>query len=144
LISLPERISRSRVVLTFFQPLPTDVKNPADCINKEPKIVTTTTKTTMNISAPSKLPTYRCIDDFTAVEKTELSLKRNTLVQVVQPHFNGWWFVQHADRTGFVPGAYLKQVEQTQNDLDNSTSVKNLSKLNKKRFVCFFLIDRLS
>lgn len=79
-------MSRSRVVLEFFQPLPTDVKNPADCISKEKKIVT---KNVMDISAPSKLPTYRCVDDFTAVEKTELSLKRNALVQVIQRHFNG-------------------------------------------------------
>ena len=43
----------------------------------------------MSISEPSRLPTYRCVDNFTAIEKTEMSLKRNTLVQVVQKHLNG-------------------------------------------------------
>jgi hypothetical protein len=43
----------------------------------------------MVISGPSKLPTYRCVDDFVAVDKMEMSLKRNTLVQVIQKHING-------------------------------------------------------
>ncbi len=42
-----------------------------------------------DISGPTELPKYRCLDNFTAVEKTEMSLKRNTLVQVVQRHLNG-------------------------------------------------------
>jgi hypothetical protein len=47
------------------------------------------TNNSINISEPSKLPTYRCLDHFTSVEKTEMSLKRHTLVQVIQRHLNG-------------------------------------------------------
>jgi len=47
------------------------------------------TKDPTNISQPSKLPTYRCLDDFLAVDKTEMSLKRNTHVQVIQRQLNG-------------------------------------------------------
>jgi hypothetical protein len=83
---LPERISRSRAVLDFFQSLPTDVQNPTESSNSNKKLVV---ENSINISEPSKLPTYRCLDEFTAVEKTEMSLKRNTLVQVVQRHLNG-------------------------------------------------------
>jgi hypothetical protein len=83
---LPERISRSRPVLDFFQPLPTDVQNPTESSNSNKKLVV---ENSINISEPSKLPTYRCLDEFTAVDKTEMSLKRNTLVQVVQRHLNG-------------------------------------------------------
>ncbi|CAF2405924.1 unnamed protein product [Rotaria sp. Silwood2] len=118
LISLPERISRSRCVLEFFQPLPTDVQNQIEFLARDKKTVT---KSTMTISGPSKLPTYRCLDDFVAIEKTEMSLRRNTLVQVIHKHLNGWWFVQNGDQTGFVPGAFLEPIEQQRDVHENNT-----------------------
>jgi hypothetical protein len=68
--------------------LPTDVQNAAELISKNTKSLT---NDLTKISGPSELPTYRCVDNFTAVEKTEMSLKRNTLVQVLQRHLNGWF-----------------------------------------------------
>ncbi|CAF3754875.1 unnamed protein product [Rotaria sordida] len=118
LISLPERISRSRCVLEFFQPLPTDVQNQIEFLTRNKKSVT---KSAMIISEPSKLPTYRCLDDFVAIEKTEMSLKRNTLIQVIHKHLNGWWFVQHGDHTGFVPGAFLEPIEQPRDIHETNT-----------------------
>lgn len=88
LISLPERISHSRPVLDFFQLLPTDVQNPSESSSNNKKSQATNSAA-VDISGPSKLPTYRCVDNFTAVEKTEMSLRRNTFVQVVQKHLNG-------------------------------------------------------
>ncbi len=41
------------------------------------------------ISKPAQLPNYRCLADFTATEKLEMSLKRNNIVQVLQKHPNG-------------------------------------------------------
>jgi hypothetical protein len=72
--------------LDFFQPLSTDVQNSTEFLTNRQKSVA---KNSINISGPSKLPTYRCLDDFQAVEKTEMSLKRNTLVQVIQKQLNG-------------------------------------------------------
>lgn len=86
LISLPEQISQSRPVWDFFQLLPTDVQNPSESSSNNKKSLV---NNAVDISGPAKLPTYRCVDNFTAVEKTEMSLKRNTLVQVVQKHLNG-------------------------------------------------------
>ncbi|CAF1101687.1 unnamed protein product [Adineta ricciae] len=111
LISLPEHISRSRPVLQFFQPLPTDVQNSSETTTNERKTVA---KESVIISRPLKLPTYRCFSDFEAVEKIEMSLKKNTLVEVIHKHLNGWWFVQNGDRKGFVPGAFLEPIEQQQ------------------------------
>ncbi|CAF3414947.1 unnamed protein product [Rotaria sp. Silwood1] len=124
LISLPERISRSRCVLEFFQPLPTDVQNQIEFLTRDKKLVT---KSTMIISEPSKLPTYRCLDNFVAIEKTEMSLKRNTLVQVIHKHLNGWWLVQNGDQTGFVPGAFLEPTEQQQRDVHEKNTFSRLS-----------------
>jgi hypothetical protein len=86
LISLPESISRSRPVLNFFQPLPTDVQNAAELISNNVNLVT---NNSTDISGPLKLPTYRCLHNFAAQDKTEMSLRRDTLVQVVQRHLNG-------------------------------------------------------
>lgn len=86
MISLPERISRSRCVLEFFQPLSTDVQNPIGSPAVDKKV---TTQKAMVISEPAKLRTYRCIENFVAVEKTEMSLQRNTFVQVIHKHLNG-------------------------------------------------------
>ncbi|CAF3415365.1 unnamed protein product [Rotaria sp. Silwood1] len=80
----------------------------------------------MIISEPSKLPTYRCLDNFVAIEKTEMSLKRNTLVQVIHKHLNGWWLVQNGDQTGFVPGAFLEPSEQ-QRDVHEKNTFSRLS-----------------
>lgn len=72
--------------MDFFQPLPTDVQNSSEFQNTNKNSVT---NNSINISEPSKLPTYRCLDNFTSVEKTEMSLKRHTLVQIIQRHLNG-------------------------------------------------------
>ncbi|UJR27976.1 hypothetical protein I4U23_009234 [Adineta vaga] len=96
LISLPEYISRSRPILEFFHPSSADIQQSAQSVV---------------ISEPSTLATYRCLADFTATDKLEISLKRNNLVQVLQKHSNGWWFVQYNDQTGFVPGSYLQPSE---------------------------------
>ena len=38
----------------------------------------------------------------------ELSVKVGDLVNVLVKTPNGWWFVQHDDRHGWVPGTYLE------------------------------------
>ena len=46
-------------------------------------------KSALAISGPAQLESYRCVGDFTATEKLEMSLKRNSVVKVLQKHDNG-------------------------------------------------------
>ena len=41
------------------------------------------------ISKPIELPSYRCINDFTASDKLEMSVQKNVMVKVLQKHDNG-------------------------------------------------------
>jgi hypothetical protein len=41
------------------------------------------------ISEPRKLADYRCLNDFTAADKLEMTLKKDALVQVLQRNGNG-------------------------------------------------------
>lgn len=109
--------------MAFFTPWPTDVqrlpattKDKAKFDEKQPVV----------ISKPSELASYRCLADFTATDKLELSLKRDNVVQILQKNenglldrketsteraarlFEGWWLALHRDQTGFVPGTYLQ------------------------------------
>ncbi len=86
MIALPEHISRSSPILEFFHPLSTDVQKPIETTIQEKTAVD---KSSLVISEPAKLATYRCLADFTATEKLEMSLKRNNIVQVLQKHPNG-------------------------------------------------------
>ncbi|CAF3328566.1 unnamed protein product [Rotaria socialis] len=124
LIALPERISRSRCVLEFFRPLPTDVQSMA--LSPIPDKKSAANKP-MTISAPAKLATYRCVDRFVAQENTEMSLERGSLVQVIHKHLNGWWFVQQGDRTGFAPGAFLESNEYQRNAIERNALPKSSS-----------------
>jgi hypothetical protein len=74
-------------VLDFFQPSSTDVHHSSHgSIASNKKRVP---KSHLTISGPSELPVFRCVDDFSAADKIELSLKRNARVQVIQKHING-------------------------------------------------------
>ncbi|CAF0786357.1 unnamed protein product [Adineta steineri] len=126
LISLPQHISRSCPILEFFHPLSTDVQQPIESIVHEKKIIR---KSSLAISGPAKLETYRCLDDFTATDKLEMSLKRNNIVQVLQKHENGWWFVQNGDQTGFVPGTYLQPSELQQGAREEKVIEKTLNEI---------------
>ncbi|CAF3366957.1 unnamed protein product [Rotaria sp. Silwood1] len=125
LISLPERISRSRPILEFFHPLITDVQKSIEPFTNEKNLLR---KNSVTISKPSKLATYRCIEDFNTTDKFEMSLKQNDIVEVLEKNENGWWFVQNGDLTGFVPGAYLESSELGHDIYGNETFDNSLNK----------------
>ena len=83
---MPEHISRSSIILDFFHPSATDVQKPVESAPEEKKPVD---KSALVISGPAQLESYRCLGDFTATEKLEMSLKRNSIVKVLQKHPNG-------------------------------------------------------
>lgn len=83
---MPERISRCSLILEFFHPAASDVQKPMESVLQEKKQVDANS---LVISGPNQLATYRCLADFKAIEKIELSLKRNDVVQVLQKHSNG-------------------------------------------------------
>ena len=85
-VSLPEALGRSRPVLEFFHPLASDVQKPPEAVLPVKKSVPASA---LAISGPSKLVRYRCSDDFVSSDKLEMSLKRDTIVQVLQKHGNG-------------------------------------------------------
>ncbi|CAF1441881.1 unnamed protein product [Adineta ricciae] len=122
LIALPEHISRSRPILEFFHPLDTDVQQSVQSVTHEKQPLD---KSSIVISEPAILATYRCLADLNATDKLELSLKRNNIVQVLQKHANGWWFVQHGDQTGFVPGSYLQPSELQPGAREEKTFAKS-------------------
>jgi len=61
--------------------------------------------------------------------------------------FQGWWFVQFGDQTGFVPGAYLEPSELKRGAREGKTIEKSLSNNQKKIFktilFVFFHIDEM-
>lgn len=72
--------------MEFFHPSATDVQKPTTAASQEKK---TGDKGSLVISGPAQLESYRCVADFTATEKLEMSLKRNSMVKVLQKHDNG-------------------------------------------------------
>ncbi len=48
--------------------------------------------------------------------------------------FQGWWFVQFGDQTGFVPGAFLEPSELKRGAREGKTVEKSLSKNGKRVF----------
>ncbi|CAF1218086.1 unnamed protein product [Rotaria sordida] len=125
LISLPERIARSRPILEFFHPLISDVQKPSESIIDRKKLLR---KNSIMINKPSKLATYRCLEDFNATDKFAISLKQNDIVEILEKHDDGWWFVQNGDRTGFVPEAYLESYELERDIHEDETFNKSLNK----------------
>lgn len=137
LIALPQNISKSKPILDFFQPHETDIKKPEETVIHEKKIIPTKTTT---ISQPLTLPKYRCLSDFKATDSLELTVKRGTILQILQKHQNGlvvntfskthipgctqilgWWFVQNRDQRGFVPGAFLEPIDQSPGARESKT-----------------------
>lgn len=92
------------------------------------------------ISSPTKSEQYKCIHDFKAITKSEISLRNNQTVKVLEKNFNGWWFVDSGDAQGFVPQCVLKPLNYSNfndnqlflpGDVDEIFIVKNDYEKNK-------------
>lgn len=61
------------------------------------------------ISQPIKSDDYVVAFDYKGLSKTELSLRKNTRVYVIEKNLSGWWFVDAgSEGQGFVPHCVLK------------------------------------
>ncbi|CAF1671495.1 unnamed protein product [Rotaria magnacalcarata] len=108
LFSLPERITRSRPILEFFRPSKTDEEKPIQLNVDESKLIR---KSSIDISNLTKSVTFRCIQDFNADDKNEMSLKQNDIVEVLDNTDNGWWLVNKGNQKGYVPATFLETTE---------------------------------
>jgi hypothetical protein len=70
-----------------------------------------------SISKPFKADEYICIHSYKALTKTEISIKKNSKVFVVEKNLNGWWFIDTPEGQGYVPKCVIKpQNENASND----------------------------
>jgi SH3 and PX domain-containing protein 2 len=119
LISLKDEISRSSLVLNFFQSNGDDLKKVCESGGQKTVLLNST------ISSPVMGEQYICIRDFKAKEKTtEISILKDTKVFVIEKCLNGWWFVKTQDNQGFVPQIILEPM--------NSNIVKESIEVNSR------------
>ncbi|CAF4083132.1 unnamed protein product [Rotaria magnacalcarata] len=145
LFSLPERITRSRPILEFFRPSKTDEEKPIQLNVDESKLIR---KSSIDISNLTKSVTFRCIQDFNADDKNEMSLKQNDIVEVLDNTDNddknemslkqndivevldntdnGWWLVNKGNQKGYVPATFLVPTELHQDNHQEESFNKSI------------------
>ncbi|MBN3309001.1 NCF1 factor, partial [Amia calva] len=116
LLSLPPKISRCQLLLSFFQVQPEDETPPAPHPFKKNETYlmskdNSRSNTSAEITGPIILESYRAIGDYSKGTKYELSLHTGDTVEVVEKSPNGWWFCQCESRRGWVPASYLEPLE---------------------------------
>ncbi|KAF7244258.1 Neutrophil cytosol factor 1 [Varanus komodoensis] len=114
LINLPRKISRCGHVLDFFKVRPDDLNPPTLSHIKKPEaflMPQDSRKIAADITGPIILQTYRALADYEKNSKTEMSVKTDDLVDVVEKSESGWWFCQQKNKRGWVPAAYLEPMD---------------------------------
>ncbi|XP_063809801.1 neutrophil cytosol factor 1 isoform X2 [Pseudophryne corroboree] len=115
LINLPPKISRCPHVIDFFKVRPDDVNPTSSNNGRKPETfllkVETTKKNVSDITGPIILQSYRVIADYEKSSKTELTVKAEDAVDVVEKNENGWWFCQMKNKRGWLPAAYLEPLD---------------------------------
>ncbi|XP_075706493.1 neutrophil cytosol factor 1 [Rhinoderma darwinii] len=115
LLNLPHKISRCPQVLNFFKVRPDDVNSTGSSNGRKPETFLLKTdgtkKNVSDITGPIILQSYRAIADYEKNSKSELSVKTDDVVDVVEKKENGWWFCQMKNKRGWVPAAYLEPLD---------------------------------
>ncbi len=67
----------------------------------------------ISISMPKSKEEWIVSDDFTAESSasTEMSVKKDTKVFVLDKNLNGWWYVEYKEGKGYVPSSILVKNE---------------------------------
>ncbi|XP_075051098.1 neutrophil cytosol factor 1 [Mixophyes fleayi] len=115
LLSLPPKISRCSLLINFFKVRPDDVNPTSSNNGRKPETfllkLESTKKNVSDITGPIILQSYRAIADYEKSSKTELTVKSDDVVDVVEKNENGWWFCQMRNKRGWVPAAYLEPLD---------------------------------
>ncbi|XP_018408869.1 PREDICTED: neutrophil cytosol factor 1 isoform X1 [Nanorana parkeri] len=115
LLNLPTMISRCLHLLNFFKVRPDDINPTSSNNGRKPETFLlkqeATKKNVSDITGPIILQSYRAIADYEKSSKTELSVKAEDEVEVVEKDENGWWFCQMKNKRGWVPAAYLEPLD---------------------------------
>ncbi|RNA21161.1 SH3 and PX domain-containing 2B [Brachionus plicatilis] len=112
LISLDPEISKCDLILDFFS------------LNQEDLDFLTQKKSSLDldkISNPIENKKYKCVHGFKSVTKSELSLRKDEIVDVHMKNADGWWFVSSEYGKGFVPRVVLEAID----DLDKEEDGKS-------------------
>ncbi|RMZ93806.1 SH3 and PX domain-containing 2B, partial [Brachionus plicatilis] len=107
LIRLKKEISCCELVLRFFELNQNDIHSLTQ---------TNSNEFPAQISLPTKNEEYKCIHDFKAMTKNEISIRKNQIVKVLEKNFNGWWFIDSSDGQGFVPQSILSPLNNSNED----------------------------
>lgn len=84
------------------------------------------------ISKPFKAEEYICVHNYKALSKTELNIKKNTKVFVIEKNLNGWWFVDSSvEGQGYVPKCVLKPSKEQNSDDDDAPIQSEKSNFSK-------------
>eukprot|EP00053_Salpingoeca_punica_P007241 m.66658 g.66658 ORF g.66658 m.66658 type:complete len:917 (-) comp14059_c0_seq1:167-2917(-) len=122
MIQLPEKISRSQLVLDFLEAKKDDIRPPTQD-ERERKSQGMVAKLLggdqseepvhdPQIGDVMVLERYRAVADYTQRNRNELTFKTGDEFEVIEKKDNGWWFVSSDDeRQGWVPATYLESVD---------------------------------
>ncbi|XP_035652638.1 SH3 and PX domain-containing protein 2A-like isoform X2 [Oncorhynchus keta] len=114
---LPNQISQSEEVLSFFETKAEDINPP-----KEDYGGSTKHKSGLDGADPMLLEQYMVVANYEKQEPAEISLQAGKLVDVIDKSESGWWFVSTAEEQGWVPATYLNTHSNTRDDLELGAS----------------------
>ncbi|XP_006880021.1 PREDICTED: SH3 and PX domain-containing protein 2A isoform X2 [Elephantulus edwardii] len=86
------------------------------------------------------LEQYVVVCNFKRQENSELSLQAGEVVDVIEKHESGWWFVSTSEEQGWVPATYLEAQNGTRDDSDINTS--KTGEVSKRRKAYLRRLDR--
>jgi uncharacterized protein YgiM (DUF1202 family) len=117
LIRLPQHISESPHVLSFFTALPGDIKIPQRDWKKQPSL------------HPLIVPTGNVWENYIVTKNFEgeadskqLSLKKGDTIQIIRKDDSGWWMGTNGKMAGWVPPSYLRPASTLMESPDEEDS----------------------
>uniref|UniRef100_A0A8C7TWY4 SH3 and PX domain-containing protein 2A n=1 Tax=Oncorhynchus mykiss TaxID=8022 RepID=A0A8C7TWY4_ONCMY len=128
---LPNQISQSEEVLSFFETKAEDINPPKEVPGGRSRGPMTGSWLTacffpstpgLDGADPMLLEQYMVVANYEKQEPAEISLQAGKLVDVIDKSESGWWFVSTAEEQGWVPATYLNTHSNTRDDLELGAS----------------------
>ncbi|KAK2169762.1 hypothetical protein LSH36_7g12059 [Paralvinella palmiformis] len=129
LVNLDPRISQHDVVIQFFDQSDSD-RTPSNDARIKPsksKLLTAlglfssnlkkskdnnSSSSSLNISKPIQLETYKAIADYQGTEKDQITFSEDDLVEVIEKNSDGWWLIQIDNEQGWAPASFLQPYDE--------------------------------